>query len=648
MDKECWKKRIFREHGYVSKRTIHQNWRIKRKRVATVEDDNDDIDARENEEDLGAEVDDEPIYDYFIEQQDVSIKEKFGLSEYHNYEDRRQFLDREDALNIVSSVFVYNNISVPLGHDIFSVSRLLKEFPSITLTDVMKKVDKWSEHENRSYTKCSSCGHLLSQQNNCRNEECLRVGKSQTNLAGGTRILTFSLKNQLKEILESGDFGFENREFHSSSLWKKLSTTPKYLSRLRQAQENYPNVTTMFLTINMDGFRKRGLARPEVVMLSSMIHSRKTIESDDFCSAFERLRLEVEETQKCPFDVFIKGIQYKIRLEIYQTVLDMDASKKIHGVPVWQSYGSCSRCDAVGTRIKTKKGSKVAWLLEQDTKEYDNSYFPKKLKQSCLPAPWTEGYDCLHLINEGTSRDVMRNLLAGGSKYNVKIHCTVNAEWAKSLNSAKNPKGMSSTMLMDPIQLSTRTGVEVQNLFNVSVPALIVLHDEGEQWLFFLYLQWLITRLIVDPRLSASQCRIIKEVAPVVKKMMSSHYPQFGTMKQHFVLDHMVKSLEKDGSPLLSSAASFERINQVLGRGSSVYTTRTVVNMANRFIALQRAVSQCCLAIKKIDCPIQFPRSMKAVDDDDSPHSAKIDNEQFGRDERVFLEDNNLINETFL
>ena len=190
-----------------------------------------------------------------------------------------------------------------------------------------------------------------------------------------------------------------------------------------------------------------------------------------------------------------------------------------------------------------------------------------------------------------------------------------------------------------------------------------MLHDEGEQWLFFLYLQWLITRLIVDPRLSASQCRIIKEVDPVVKKMMSSHYPQFGTMKQHvrqrirlsimmvsfqFVLDHMVKSLEKDGSPLLSSAASFERINQVLGRGSSVYTTRTVVNMANRFIALQRAVSQCCLAIKKIDCPIQFPRSMKAVDDDDSPHSAKIDNEQFGRDERVFLEDNNLINETFL
>ena len=86
---------------------------------------------------------------------------------------------------------------------------------------------------------------------------------------------------------------------------------------------------------------------------------------------------------------------------------------------------------------------------------------------------------------------------------------------------------------MDPVQLSTRTGVEVQYLFNISVPTLLILQDKGELWLLFLYLQWLLTRLIVDPRLSTSQCGIIKELAPIVKKMMSTSFQQFGTMKQH-------------------------------------------------------------------------------------------------------------------
>ena len=114
-----------------------------------------------------------------------------------------------------------------------------------------------------------------------------------------------------------------------------------------------------------------------------------------------------------------------------------------------------------------------------------------------------------------------------------------------------------------------------------------------------------------------------------------------------FVLDHMVKSLDYDGSPLLSSAAPFERLNQVLGRGTSVYTTRTVINMSKRFLALQKSVSQCTRAVRKVDCPVQFPTSMKAVGDESSLNSLKIDYDPFAKDEEIYLKQNNLIDGTF-
>ncbi|EFO86019.1 hypothetical protein CRE_02245 [Caenorhabditis remanei] len=586
--------------------------------------------------------------------------------------------DRRNAIDVISAVFLYNNVSRTFAQDIFTIAELLRDYSSISLSEIYRTIETWSNRENRCYTSCGACQKLLKQSKICTNRECSRYLRTQTNMAGCTRIITFSLKEQLLGILESGNYDKDllNRDNWTSSLSAKLSRTPKYRDRLEKANREHPGVITMFLTLNMDGFRKRGLARgefwplyvaandlteerskfseyrPEVVMISSLIQTSKQIESGDFNAAFERMRCEVEETQRYPIEVTIDGVPHKIRLEIFQTVLDMDASRKIHGLPVWQSYNSCSRCSIKGQRIETKKGTKIVWLPEENDEQYSCLNIPTKLKTSCLPFPWKEGFDSLHLVNEGTSRDILKDLLKGGEKYNVKIQSENNLKWVNCLSKAKNPKGVSSTILLDPIQLTTRTGSEVQQLFNVAVPMLVVVHNKCDIWLICLYLQWITTRLVVDPNLSSKHCDALLEIVPVLRDILKNHFPQFYSMKQHvniqelsiviyfcfqFVLDHMVPQLKYDGSPLLSSAAPFERLNQVLGRGTGAHTTRTLLNMCRRFIALQKAVSHCNVAIAKPDSPITFPKSMKSVDDEDLIHNTKLDGVPLTTHEKMYL-----------
>ena len=55
----------------------------------------------------------------------------------------------------------------------------------------------------------------------------------------------------------------------------------------------------------------------------------------------------------------------------------------------------------------------------------------------------------------------------------------------------------------------------------------------------------------------------------------------------------MAPSISYHGSPLLSSAAPFERLNQTMGRSSNAYTTRTLLNISNRFLAMRRAGQHC-------------------------------------------------------
>uniref|UniRef100_A0A8R1ID70 Uncharacterized protein n=1 Tax=Caenorhabditis japonica TaxID=281687 RepID=A0A8R1ID70_CAEJA len=86
-----------------------------------------------------------------------------------------------------------------------------------------------------------------------------------------------------------------------------------------------------------------------------------------------------------------------------------------------------------------------------------------------------------------------------------------------------------------------------------------------------------------------------------------------GSEVQQHVFDHLTETIHHDGSPTLSSAAPFERLNQTLGRSTNSYTTRTVLDMAKRFTSIQNCIVQCTLSVAKHDSPVSFPRTLNAV-----------------------------------
>ena len=117
--------------------------------------------------------------------------------------------------------------------------------------------------------------------------------------------------------------------------------------------------------------------RPEIVMMSAIMLTTNKPNDSDFSSIFERLKNEIDDTTKNPIHVLIRNVNYKVRLEIYQCVLDMDASKKIYGYPCWQSYEGCSRCSVRGSRERTKKGSMICWFTQRETVKYNDRIYPE-------------------------------------------------------------------------------------------------------------------------------------------------------------------------------------------------------------------------------------------------------------------------------
>ncbi|UMM44538.1 hypothetical protein L5515_019672 [Caenorhabditis briggsae] len=88
-------------------------------------------------------------------------------------------------------------------------------------------------------------------------------------------------------------------------------------------------------------------------------------------------------------------------------------------------------------------------------------------------------------------------------------------------------------------------------------------------------------------------------------------------MKFHMFIDHMASSIRFHGSPLISSASSFERLNQTLGRSSNAYTTRTLINISNRFMGMKRASEHCSSSLYQKE--ISTPKTMSAfLDDNDN------------------------------
>ncbi|EGT31829.1 hypothetical protein CAEBREN_00760 [Caenorhabditis brenneri] len=440
------------------------------------------------------------------------VQEK-GYLEANNF--REDILKFENAVNVVSTVFVKYNVSRQLAQDIFAICDILRLHSSLKLKDVDKKIDEWGSWNTRIYSFCLGCSHTLNSSKRCGNEICPRYSISQANVSALKTVVTFSIRKQVEHLIcsEAFDYSLLERSQEQAKLNSRLCDTPRYKERVRYCEQKYPDKITIFLTMNTDGFRKRGCSRgeiwplflavndvtkgegkfreyaPEMTILSAIMQTSSKLTPSDFDSLFQRMHIEIEETNLDPLKIMLNNTEYSVRLELFQCVLDMDASRKIRGLPIWQSYSSCSRCDVKGRQIATKSGKSICWCPEGNVNDYDEFHIPKKLIKSVIPAPHTDGFDGLHIILEGTSRDLLKDLLAGGTKLGKKMNKQLKLLWS-------------------------------------------------------------------------------------------------------FFIDHMAPKLRFYGSPLLSSAAPFERLNQSMGRSSNSYTTRTLLNISGRFLALKKAEEQ--------------------------------------------------------
>uniref|UniRef100_A0A8R1HLK6 Uncharacterized protein n=1 Tax=Caenorhabditis japonica TaxID=281687 RepID=A0A8R1HLK6_CAEJA len=189
--------------------------------------------------------------------------------------------------------------------------------------------------------------------------------------------------------------------------------------------------------------------------------------------------------------------------------------------------------------------------------------------------------------------------------------------------------------------LSTSTMITVcPQLFDLSLPVLLMSTDSLEKWAIGCYIMWLITRVITDWHLTNSICDKLNSIIDDVRYVLRTHFKEFMTMKVHFSLEHLVPDLKYRGSPMLTSAAPFERLNQTLGRHTNVYTTRTLSDMATRFMSLQRALYLVRSAIYKPDCPVDFPTTLRHAIREDVPTACllKYDHNPLSEEEQFFID----------
>ncbi|CAO4363417.1 unnamed protein product [Caenorhabditis nigoni] len=550
------------------------------------------------------------------------------------------FFNFENAVSYVAAIFLHNNFSDSVAKDIFTIGKVLNQHPSIRLSDVNRKVEEWSDYDPRIYSFCVECKNLLSSANKCGNLNCGRNGVSQANVSNGNVVVTYSIKKQVQQILDNMEIGDEILTRHTTptSLCSRCVDTPKYKERLRKSIQINPQLLPLLVSVNIDGFSRKGTSRgsywpvfvvvhdlnfgsgrfeeyrPEHVLLSAIIKTSSTFTHNYFESALERLNLDIKSTTIDPLLMKVNGVDYKACLQIYQSVLDMDASKKIHGYPNWKKYGSCGRCNVRGRRIKVNKGFSISWYPGGAVAQYSNHNFPTDaIRITCLPPPWNDGYDALHLINEGTTRDLLKDLLGNGKRMKLRLSKDMKIRWAKALKSAQTPKGMSSATLLDPLQLSARSGSEVQMMYNLVVPTLLLCLSESNLSTFTILLHWISTRMIIDCHLTPKTCGSVARLSRGLCSMMGQYFPQLYSMKFHYTFNHLVETLRFDGSPLLSSAAPFERLNQVMGRNNCQWTTRATLDMSKRFTGLNKALVECRKSVESALSPVKWPQTMKSL-----------------------------------
>ncbi|CAI2317978.1 unnamed protein product [Caenorhabditis sp. 36 PRJEB53466] len=92
--------------------------------------------------------------------------------------------------------------------------------------------------------------------------------------AGVKTMITFSIREQIQELLNHGVFGASllTRESGQSQLSRRTCDTPKYKRHLRHYKSENPDKLTLLLSLNIDGFRKKGCSRGEIWPLFIAAH----------------------------------------------------------------------------------------------------------------------------------------------------------------------------------------------------------------------------------------------------------------------------------------------------------------------------------------------------------------------------------------
>ncbi|EGT55868.1 hypothetical protein CAEBREN_32263 [Caenorhabditis brenneri] len=341
-----------------SKRRLESQWNAAYSRTNFNESSNVDERSEEVESDSSFHIDEMSSSRYEEVGNNWSVwersddEEEIDVESNNNGEEANVTTSLEDALGFIASVFVQNNISRSLGKDFFTCFSMIQLFPNITLKDIKKQIERWAECDCRIYSYCGSCSSLLTQSKKCINKNCGRYSVSQANLSSMKTVLTFSLRQQVEDLIEMGCFdrSLLTRTINEPSLNRSLSDTHRYKKKLELCEQEHPTMLTFLLSINTDGFRKRGSSRgemwpvflvlhdisqgkgnfreysPEHVIISAIMKNTGKLCPSDFEALLERMNHEIKETTANPLIIELDGRQYRVRLELFQSVLDMDVS----------------------------------------------------------------------------------------------------------------------------------------------------------------------------------------------------------------------------------------------------------------------------------------------------------------------------------
>lgn len=123
-------------------------------------------------------------------------------------------------MNYIAGVVASNQLSHSLVADIFTICKLLRKFPSIQVRvihqknfflinclqryEVFNTIDLWIDHDKRLYSFCAVCQSTLNNSKLCTNSECQRFSMCQKNVSESKTIVTFSIRSQMKDLLNSG------------------------------------------------------------------------------------------------------------------------------------------------------------------------------------------------------------------------------------------------------------------------------------------------------------------------------------------------------------------------------------------------------------------------------------------------------------